>query len=149
MHFWYFYIGGICSGACASTCTFDGRKWSVTAGSGGRTASVLDSNLLCNGADPYGHNFNVLLHEFTHTVHGYGLDSTMKTRVCCAKNSICRAIVIVASNFSCRCTLCDKVCQRLAASRWFTPGGLVSSTNKQITEILLKVAWWGVLQWVR
>ena len=40
-------------------------------------------------------------------------------------------------------TLCDKVCQWLAAGRWFSPGNLVSSTNKtdchDITEILLKV----------
>jgi len=34
--------------------------------------------------------------------------------------------------------LCDKVCQWLAAGRWFSPGTVVSSTN--ITEILLKVA---------
>ena len=41
-------------------------------------------------------------------------------------------------------TLCDKICQRLAASRWFSPGTPVSSTNKTdchvITEMLLKVA---------
>jgi hypothetical protein len=41
-------------------------------------------------------------------------------------------------------TLCDKVCQWLAAGRWFSPGTTVSSTNKtdhhDITEILLKVA---------
>ena len=41
-------------------------------------------------------------------------------------------------------TLCDKVCQWLAAGMWFSPGTLVSSTNKtgrhNITEILLKVA---------
>ena len=41
-------------------------------------------------------------------------------------------------------TLCDKVCQRFATDRWFSPGTLVSSTNKtdghDITEILLKVA---------
>ena len=41
-------------------------------------------------------------------------------------------------------TLCDKVCQWLAAGRWFSPGHPVSSTNKtdrhHITEILLKVA---------
>ena len=40
-------------------------------------------------------------------------------------------------------TLCDKVCQWLAADRWFSPGTSVSSTNKtdrhDITEILLKV----------
>ena len=41
-------------------------------------------------------------------------------------------------------TLCDKVCQWLAAGRWFSPGNPVSSTNKtdrhDITELLLKVA---------
>ena len=40
-------------------------------------------------------------------------------------------------------TLCDKLCQWLAAGLWFSPGTLVSSTNKtdrlDITEILLKV----------
>ena len=39
--------------------------------------------------------------------------------------------------------LCDEVCQWLAADQWFSPGTLVSSTNKtdhhDITEILLKV----------
>ena len=44
-----------------------------------------------------------------------------------------------------RCTtLCDKVCQWLATSQWFSPGTPVSSTNKtyrhDIAEILLKVA---------
>jgi hypothetical protein len=41
-------------------------------------------------------------------------------------------------------TLCDQVCQRLAAGWWFSPGTSVTSTNKtehyDITEILLKVA---------
>ena len=41
-------------------------------------------------------------------------------------------------------TSCDKVCHWLAAGLWFSPGTLVSSTNKtdcnDITEILLKVA---------
>jgi hypothetical protein len=41
-------------------------------------------------------------------------------------------------------TLCDDVCQCLAADRWFSPGTPVFSTNKtdrhDITEILLKVA---------
>ena len=40
--------------------------------------------------------------------------------------------------------LCDKVCQWLVASQWFSLGTPVSSTNKtdlhNITEILLKVA---------
>ena len=41
-------------------------------------------------------------------------------------------------------TLCDKVCQWLAAGRWFSPCTMVSSINKtdphDIAEILLKVA---------
>ena len=41
-------------------------------------------------------------------------------------------------------TLCEKICQWLATSRWFSPSTPVSSTNKtdhhDITEILLKVA---------
>ena len=41
-------------------------------------------------------------------------------------------------------TLCDKVCQWLAACQWFSPGTPISSTNKtdcrDITEMLLKVA---------
>ena len=41
-------------------------------------------------------------------------------------------------------SLCDKVCQWLAAGRWFSLGTPVSSTNKtdchDITELLLKVA---------
>ena len=58
-------------------------------------------------------------------------------------------INVVSSNLAQarRCTrtiLCDKVCQRHAAGRWFSLGILVSSTNKtnshDITEILLKVA---------
>ena len=40
-------------------------------------------------------------------------------------------------------TLCDQVCQWLAAGQWFSPGIPISSTNKtdrhDITEILLKV----------
>ena len=40
-------------------------------------------------------------------------------------------------------TFCDKVCQWLAAGRWFSPGTPVSSTNKtdrnNAIEILLKV----------
>ena len=53
------------------------------------------------------------------------------------KNVICLYILLET-------TLCEKVCQWLAISRWFFPGTPVSSTNKtdhyDITEILLKVA---------
>ena len=41
-------------------------------------------------------------------------------------------------------TLCDKICQWLAAGWWFSSGTLVFSTNKtdchNVTELLLKVA---------
>ena len=53
---------------------------------------------------------------------------------------------VVSSNLAkARCTtLCDKVCQWFAASRWFSPGTLASCTNKtdryDKTEKLLKVA---------
>ena len=53
---------------------------------------------------------------------------------------------VVSSNIvKARCTtLCDKVCQWLAAGLWFSLGTPVSSTNKadchDIAEILLKVA---------
>ena len=50
----------------------------------------------------------------------------------------------VRTQFMTRCTRCDKFCQWLATGRWFSPGTLVSSTNKTDchyrTEILLKVA---------
>ncbi|XP_076082716.1 uncharacterized protein LOC143053813 isoform X1 [Mytilus galloprovincialis] len=72
---------GICSGACKNTCTPDGRKYGTLAGSGGRTTTILDDNILCNAADPYLHTFNVLVHEFTHSVHTYGVDAAMKTRI--------------------------------------------------------------------
>jgi hypothetical protein len=46
--------------------------------------------------------------------------------------------------YSIQVTLCDKVCRKLTTVWWFSPGTLVSSTNKtdrqDITEILLKVA---------
>ena len=47
-------------------------------------------------------------------------------------------------------TLCDKVCQWLATSRWFSPGPPVSFTNKtdchDITEILMKVTLYNIKQ---
>jgi hypothetical protein len=58
-------------------------------------------------------------------------------------------------------TLCDKVCQWLAAGRWFSLGTPISSINKtdrnDITEILLKVIlntitltleWINLSQWI-
>jgi hypothetical protein len=60
-------------------------------------------------------------------------------------------VPITASEFESRswrgvldATLCDKVCQKLATGRLFSPGTSVFSTNKadchDITEVLLKVA---------
>jgi hypothetical protein len=49
----------------------------------------------------------------------------------------------ILGRFTSDTTLCDTVCQWLAAGRWFSPGTPVSATNKTychyITEILLKV----------
>jgi len=36
-------------------------------------------------------------------------------------------------------TLCDKVCQGLAAGRWFFPGTLVSSTNTTVSHDIFKI----------
>jgi hypothetical protein len=51
---------------------------------------------------------------------------------------------VMSSNRVLDITLCDKVCQLLAADRWFSRGTPISSTNKtdrhNIAEILLKVA---------
>jgi hypothetical protein len=59
-------------------------------------------------------------------------------------NQCLSPLMCVRISIRARCTpICDKVCQWLATSRWFSPGPSVSSTNKtdrhDITEILLKV----------
>jgi hypothetical protein len=36
-------------------------------------------------------------------------------------------------------TLCDKVCQRLATGRWFSPVSTTKTDHHDITEILLKL----------
>lgn len=64
---------GTCAGACSNTCTGDGRKWDSLAGVGGIRATCLDDNFMCTDADPYYHQYNVLVHEFGHTVHLYAL----------------------------------------------------------------------------
>ncbi|KAL3891518.1 hypothetical protein ACJMK2_003779 [Sinanodonta woodiana] len=70
-----------CSGHCASSCTFDGRKYSTLAGTGGMRTVVVDDNVLCNSNDPYNHQSNILVHEFSHTIHTYGLSSALKSRI--------------------------------------------------------------------
>ena len=65
--------------------------------------------------------------------------STIIQNIVCEHQSdnfrLCRGVLYT--------TLCDTVCQWLAAERWFSPGIPVSSTNKadrhDITEIVLKV----------
>ncbi|CAL1531951.1 unnamed protein product [Lymnaea stagnalis] len=79
--------GTSCTGSCAHTCTFDGRKYEDIAGVGGQRAVILDDNILCTAQDPYHHNLNILAHEYTHTIHQYGLDSATKQRVTSAYNS--------------------------------------------------------------
>ncbi|ESO86051.1 hypothetical protein LOTGIDRAFT_235630 [Lottia gigantea] len=62
---------GRCSGSCAHTCTFDGRKWSSIAGLTNSRSVVLDHVVMCDRYDPYHHNDNILVHEFGHLVMGY------------------------------------------------------------------------------
>ncbi|CAC5372680.1 unnamed protein product [Mytilus coruscus] len=71
---------GKCSGSCAHTCTFDGRKYDSIAGLTNTRSVVLDDNILCNAQDPYGHQENVLVHEFSHQVHKY-MSTTDRNRV--------------------------------------------------------------------
>ncbi|KAL5007723.1 hypothetical protein ScPMuIL_016529 [Solemya velum] len=78
---------GRCDGSCAVTCTFDGRKYDTLAGVGERRAVILDDNLLCDGQDPYHGALNVLVHEFAHTIHAYGLSTYQKTRLTNAYNN--------------------------------------------------------------
>ncbi|CAL1531952.1 unnamed protein product [Lymnaea stagnalis] len=65
--------GTSCLGSCAHTCSADGRKWENVAGVGGKRAVILEDNILCTPHDPYYHNLNVLVHEYTHTIHANGL----------------------------------------------------------------------------
>jgi hypothetical protein len=57
---------------------------------------------------------------------------------------ICITVVIFNRRGVLDTTLCNKVCQEFAASRWFSTGTPDSFTNKtdrhDITELLLKVA---------
>ncbi len=64
---------GTCAGACADTCTADGRKYDSLAGVGGIRATCVNDNFMCTPDDPYGNMFSVLVHEFAHTVHQYAL----------------------------------------------------------------------------
>ena len=64
---------GRCDGACAVTCTADGRKYDDLAGVGGVRGTCLDDNYMCTASDPYGKTYSVLVHEFAHTIHQYSL----------------------------------------------------------------------------
>jgi len=67
---------GTCAGACSDTCTADGRKYDDLAGLGGIRATCLDDNYMCWPDDPYNGATNILVHEFAHTIHQYGLPNT-------------------------------------------------------------------------
>ncbi|XP_069107027.1 uncharacterized protein [Argopecten irradians] len=77
---------GSCSGSCSQTCTFDGRKYSSLAGTGGRVGCVVDDNILCDSNDPYRHQANMLVHEFAHTVKLHGIPSSIKSQITAAYN---------------------------------------------------------------
>ena len=81
-------------------------------------------------------------HE-TQTVGPWSYGSWIYNYVC--NQCLSPLMLWVRISIRARCTtLYDKVCQWLATGRWFSPGPLVSSTNKtdchDITEIMLKVA---------
>lgn len=63
----------MCSSQCSVTCTADGRKYDSLAGVGGPRATCVSNNFMCQTGDPYFGQYNVLVHEFGHTVHLIGL----------------------------------------------------------------------------
>ena len=71
--FSHFIYTGTCASDCFNTCTGDGRKYDSLAGLGGSRATCLDDNYMCTDSDPYLHTDNILVHEFAHTIHYYGL----------------------------------------------------------------------------
>lgn len=75
------YTSDTCEGLCRNTCTFDGRKYDSLAGLGGVRATCVDDNFMCTEADPYYNMNHILLHEFAHTVHGYGLNLEWQEKV--------------------------------------------------------------------
>ena len=64
---------GTCDGLCYNTCTADGRKYDTLAGLGGARGTCVINNYMCWGDDPYRGATNILVHEFAHTLHGYGV----------------------------------------------------------------------------
>ncbi|XP_046377010.2 uncharacterized protein LOC124149457 [Haliotis rufescens] len=62
---------GRCDGGCSHTCTVDHRKWSTIAGLTNQRSSVLDDNVLCDSADQYHHQENLVVHEFGHLTMKY------------------------------------------------------------------------------
>ena len=71
MHF--LFADNNCKGICSGYCTGDGRPYDSLAGLGGPRTVVLDDNVMCTKNDPYDGKNNILVHEFAHTVHRFGL----------------------------------------------------------------------------
>jgi hypothetical protein len=90
----------------------------------------LTHSLKCCAVDPVGHWNNTP--QVDMSLHWHIILSPLK---------LCVWILLKRGVLD--ATLSDKVCQWLVAGRWFSPGILVSSTNKtdshDITEILLNV----------
>lgn len=62
-----------CADKCSDTCTTDGRKYDSLSGLGGARTTCINDNFMCYPGDPYLGQYNVLVHEFGHTVHSKGL----------------------------------------------------------------------------
>ncbi|CAL1543017.1 unnamed protein product [Lymnaea stagnalis] len=79
--------GTSCTGTCAHTCTFDGRKWENIGGLTNSRSVVLDDNVLCSAADPHHRSVNIMVHEFAHLVHTYATTAAIKTQITNAYNA--------------------------------------------------------------
>jgi hypothetical protein len=97
--------------------------------------SVLTSRLLTKQITKWDTLKSTYLHLYKYTTQN---PSPVKVLI----NPVTQYRRCEFESHSCDTTLCDKVCQWLAAGRWFSPGTPVSSTNKtdchDMTELLLK-----------
>ncbi|ESO90388.1 hypothetical protein LOTGIDRAFT_233863 [Lottia gigantea] len=74
-----------CSGSCAHTCTFDGRKYETLGGLTSSISCVVDDNVICDSADKNHHHQNTLVHEFGHLVMHY-MPSHLRSQIVAAYN---------------------------------------------------------------
>ena len=64
---------GRCDAECAITCYEPGAKYDALSGIGKVRGVETELNVLCLADDPYEGLDNGLVHEFSHTIHKYGI----------------------------------------------------------------------------